>query len=90
MNTKKNAMHMCNYLLQWLENDFLQYLNNWEDSVNRCSDLSKGEKQKLLLSTETLEGLQITGMYKSGICIEHSVDGIFDNSSHYSICVLFL
>ena len=28
-----------------------------------CGVLCKGEKQKLLLSSETLEGLQITGMY---------------------------
>lgn len=70
MNTqKKNAMHMCNYLLQLLENDFLQYLKNWEDSVNRCTDLSKGKKQKLLLSTETPEGLRITGVYKSDIAM---------------------
>ena len=46
---------------QWLEKDFIAYLDEWETSVNSRKDLSATEKPKLYLSRETLEGLRFTG-----------------------------
>ena len=40
---------------------FLRYLNDWEVYVNNQLDLSAGDKSKMMLSRETLEGLRITG-----------------------------
>ena len=50
---------MLQLLLQWLENDFLAYLQVWEDSVK---DFPANERKKMMLSQETLEGLRITGV----------------------------
>ena len=47
--------------MQWLKNDFLNYLDDWEDSANSQEDLSKSEQNRLCLSRETLEGLRMTG-----------------------------
>lgn len=49
-------------LSQWLKDGFLGYLKSWEDSVMSRNGFEKSEKQKMLLSTQTLEGLKITGM----------------------------
>ena len=38
--------------VQWLDEDFLKYLQDWEDSVNAIEDLEAGE---------TLKGIRITG-----------------------------
>lgn len=48
--------------MQWLEEDFLSYLDEWERSVETRKELSASEKSKLTISRETLEGLRITGM----------------------------
>ena len=48
-------------LSQWLEKDFLGYLQEWEESVNSRLDVSDTNKAKMLLSRETIEGLHITG-----------------------------
>ena len=50
--------------LQWLEDDFLGYLKEWEESVSAQADLSDSERARMLLSRETIEGLHITG-YKN-------------------------
>ena len=47
---------------QWLEKDFMEYLDEWESSANMREDLSDAEKQKLCISRETVEGLRVTGM----------------------------
>ena len=46
--------------LQWLGSDFLKYLKDWEDSVSSRTDIEQQDKQKLMLSRETLEGIRIT------------------------------
>ena len=51
----------CVFPVQWLDEDFLKYLQDWEDSVNAIEDLEAGAKNKMLLSRESLEGIQITG-----------------------------
>ena len=49
--------------LQWLEKDFLGYLDDWEASVNAREGFSKAEKASMTLSKETVEGLRLTGVY---------------------------
>ena len=49
--------------MQWLEKDFINYLDEWKESANGREDLSESEKQKLCLSRETLEGLHFTSMH---------------------------
>ena len=50
-------------LLQWLENDFIGYLNKWEDSAKSRTGFSEGEKVMMTLSRETSEGIRIAGNY---------------------------
>lgn len=47
---------------QWLQNDFMGYLDNWEKAVKEREGFSDQEKKKMLLSAETLEGLRMTGI----------------------------
>ncbi len=47
--------------LDWLENDFLKYLQDWSDSVNnREGDFTVKDRQRMFLAHQTYEGLQIT------------------------------
>lgn len=48
---------------EWLETVFLGYLNEWETAARSRSDLNEKEREKLMLSRETREGLRITGWY---------------------------
>lgn len=48
--------------MQWLEDNFLGYLQEWEDSVeSRNSKEDDKDNSTMLLSRETIEGLRITG-----------------------------
>ena len=47
-------------LLQWLEEDFLGYLTEWESAV-KDSGHTASERRKITLSEETLDGIKITG-----------------------------
>lgn len=52
-----------NMHMQWLKDDFLGYLDKWEsNSVETQPTLEPDERQKMMLSAETIEGLKITGM----------------------------
>ena len=68
-------MHNSVYLfMQWLENDFLKYLNEWKESTKHVTDdtrtkLSDSEQKKLCISEETLEGLHITGWLLNAVVI---------------------
>ena len=54
-------MHMAYFLLnQWLEVDFLRYVDDWQEEV-RSTVRPASEKRKMTLSDETIEGLRITG-----------------------------
>ena len=46
---------------QWLETEFLAYLDEWERSVNGHPGFDDADKKRMLLSQETLLGLRITG-----------------------------
>ena len=49
--------------LQWLEKDFLGYLDKWEASVRAREGFTRAEKTSMTLSKETLEGLRLTGIH---------------------------
>lgn len=44
-----------------MEEDFLGYIMEWESAVQGRDDLSTNEKNKLMLSRETIDGLRMTG-----------------------------
>uniref|UniRef100_A0A1X7TZ77 Uncharacterized protein n=2 Tax=Amphimedon queenslandica TaxID=400682 RepID=A0A1X7TZ77_AMPQE len=46
--------------LKWLANDFLTYLESWQNYAQTRTDLSRDERNKLTLSHQTIEGLKIT------------------------------
>jgi hypothetical protein len=48
--------------LRWLQQDFLGYLSSWEESVRDRDGFSRMQKKQMMLSTETLLGLRITGL----------------------------
>ena len=51
-------------ILQWLINDFMDYLRQWEAEVESRKDLTKSERNKMILPKETIDGLKMTGMHK--------------------------
>ena len=59
----RKCMH---FLLQWLEDDFLGYLDQWEKSVKVRQGFSKKEKARMLLSPATMLGLRMTS--KAYLC----------------------
>ena len=49
---------------QFLESEFLPYLDAWEDSVmKREGKYEIAERKRMLLSTETLQGIRITSKF---------------------------
>jgi hypothetical protein len=45
----------------WLENDFLDYLQKWKESIaNRPGNFTKNARNRMFISWQTYEGLQIT------------------------------
>ena len=55
----------CFHIVQWLEEEFLPYLEEWEKSVNNRPGFTKSQKKRMLLSPETLLGLKITSTFDS-------------------------
>lgn len=49
-------------IIQWLETEFLGYLNEWDSSVKRRTGFTPAEQKRMRLSDETLEGLRVTGI----------------------------
>ena len=49
------------WYLQWLREDFLGYLDEWEKSVEERQGFTASQKAMMLLSRETIEGLRTTG-----------------------------
>ena len=52
---------------QWLENEFLNYFENWKDSIEERGTNPQNIKDKMFISKATHEGLQIT--VRSSICL---------------------
>ena len=50
-------------LFQWLEEEFIQCLDEWEQEVEQQADSSATEIKMMLLSKETRTGLRMTGTY---------------------------
>ena len=48
--------------MQWLESDFLGYLDEWDKSVKSRPGFTLAEQKQMRLSDETLAGLRVTGM----------------------------
>ena len=55
--------HYNDSVVQWLEDEFLGYLTEWESSVSSREGFSPREKESMLLSSETRLGLTVTGIY---------------------------
>ena len=55
---------MC-IIFQWLETDFIKYLEQWETAVAEREGFTDAEKKTMLLSMETSTGLKLTGMWAS-------------------------
>jgi len=49
--------------LQWLETEFIPYLEQWENTVKAQEDFSAKEKELMLLARETRIGITITGIH---------------------------
>lgn len=53
-------MNNSSLSLQWLEGEFLSYLDKWKASV-QAHAVPATQKPQMLISRETTEGLHITG-----------------------------
>ena len=62
LHTELISHYYCT--MQWLESDFIAYLDEWEEAANQRDDLSVKDQQKLCISRETLEGLRFTGKHQ--------------------------
>ncbi len=51
------------FFLQWLEEQFLPYLDKWESSVDARKGFKRAQKNRMLISSATLKGLRITGRF---------------------------
>jgi len=50
----------------------MQYWKDWEDSILKVfPDISPTDKERMQISTETLEGLGMTGMYIQNSLLYH-------------------
>ena len=47
--------------LQWLEEELMPYLKEWEESVSNRKGFNKKDKQMMLLAKETRVGMTVTG-----------------------------
>ena len=61
------------YTCQWLKEGFLRYLDNWETSVNSRVGFTTVQRNMMMLSQQTLEGLKITGMHVL-MCVLSTLD----------------
>jgi hypothetical protein len=52
------------FRLKWLKEDFLGYLDKWEEYVNSL-EKSPMEKKMMMLPVETRTGLRITGTFNA-------------------------
>ncbi|XP_077869321.1 uncharacterized protein LOC144360480, partial [Saccoglossus kowalevskii] len=46
--------------LKWLMQDFLSYLDKWDEFVDQRDHISKSDKNRMKLCRETLQGIRIT------------------------------
>ena len=55
--------HIILYVIQpqWLEEEFMPYLEQWESSVKKRKGFSDKEKMLMLITKETRAGIKVTG-----------------------------
>jgi hypothetical protein len=65
--TVKSHQIATSFLLQWLEETFLPYLDQWEECVHRRDpkQFTTSQKKRMLLSQETMDGIRMTSMFSS-------------------------
>ncbi len=51
------------YIIQWLEEEFIPYLDAWEKCVEAREGFTKNQIKLMMLSPETSKGLRITGKH---------------------------
>ena len=66
-HTRTHVIHMhtrarTKLFMQWLKEDFLSYLKEWQTSIEQRKGFTKAQKQTMCLSKETLLGLRMTGV----------------------------
>lgn len=59
--------------MQWLETEFLGYLNEWDSSVKGRTGFTAAERKRMCLSDETLEGLRVTGIYIQEVIANNNI-----------------
>ena len=67
----------------------MPYLDEWEESVSRREGFSSAEKSQMILSTETLLGLRMTGIIISMYNI-HCLTTSLHNICHIYTCHCFV
>ena len=48
--------------MQWLQDCFLGYIQEWQSSIDSREGFTKGQKQMMCLARETVDGLKMTGI----------------------------
>lgn len=62
-NVNVQWLVIFNVNVQWLEEEFIPYLNQWEDSVKKRTGYTAKAKLMMLLSQQTRLGITVTGKY---------------------------
>lgn len=62
MIKEPHTLNVIIIILQWLETEFLPYLEQWERTVAEREGYTDAEKKNMLLSVETSTGLKLTGI----------------------------
>ena len=59
--------------MQWLKDEFLPYLDDWEKSVRKREGFTNAQKKRMLLSDQTILGLRMTGKYTELIKLTRNI-----------------
>ena len=61
----------CIGCLQWLEDDFMGYLNSWETTVQQQKGFPSEKKKMMFMPVETRKGIEVTGnkIYTKLLCL---------------------
>ena len=76
---------------QWLEEEFMGYLQDWEKSVRGRRECTKSEQLMMLLSAETRLGIEITGMQHSTIYIlQYACFLVYNHYTREQSCINYM
>ena len=62
LSGNKNVHDQILCYIQWLEDTFLGFMNDWKNECDAKTDLPKDLRSRMCLSYQTIEGLSITGI----------------------------